>query len=84
MRSFILGRLTAYLHILPPKPIQVCIQLVKETWARMDRGEGGYILGGRYDPEWMGDNNGVGRSRLCIMLDLCSLVHITGQVHVRG
>ncbi|OOF97882.1 hypothetical protein ASPCADRAFT_128072 [Aspergillus carbonarius ITEM 5010] len=38
-RRFILGRLTSYLHVLPPKPISVCLQLVREVWRRMDAGE---------------------------------------------
>ncbi|EYE94892.1 uncharacterized protein EURHEDRAFT_456676 [Aspergillus ruber CBS 135680] len=37
-RKFVLGRLTSYLHVLPPKPIHVCLQLVKEVWKRMDAG----------------------------------------------
>jgi hypothetical protein len=35
-RQFVLGRLTSFLHVLPPKPIDVCLQLVKEVWKRMD------------------------------------------------
>ncbi|KAJ5247684.1 Aflatoxin biosynthesis regulatory protein [Penicillium chermesinum] len=38
-RKFILGRLSSFLHVLPPKPINVCIRLVKEVWRRMDAGE---------------------------------------------
>lgn len=38
-RRFILGRLTSFLHVLPPKPINVCLRLVKEVWRRMDAGE---------------------------------------------
>ncbi|KAJ5720101.1 hypothetical protein N7493_006979 [Penicillium malachiteum] len=38
-RKFILGRLTSLLHVLPPKPISVCLRLVKEVWRRMDAGE---------------------------------------------
>ncbi|OJJ83891.1 uncharacterized protein ASPGLDRAFT_126804 [Aspergillus glaucus CBS 516.65] len=38
-RKFVLGRLTSYLHVLPPKPIHVCLQLVKEVWRRTDAGE---------------------------------------------
>lgn len=38
-RRFILGRLTSFLHVLPPKPINVCLRLVKEVWKRMDAGE---------------------------------------------
>lgn len=35
-RRFILGRLTSFLHVLPPKPIHVCLRLVREVWRRMD------------------------------------------------
>jgi hypothetical protein len=38
-RKFILGRLTSYLHVLPPKPIQVCLKLVNEVWKRLDAGD---------------------------------------------
>ncbi|KAL2007013.1 hypothetical protein VTN00DRAFT_8451 [Thermoascus crustaceus] len=38
-RRFILGRLSSFLHVLPPKPIRVCLQLVQEVWSRMDAGE---------------------------------------------
>ncbi|KAJ5156740.1 hypothetical protein N7492_009543 [Penicillium capsulatum] len=38
-RQFILGRLTSFLHVLPPKPINVCLRLVKEVWKRMDAGQ---------------------------------------------
>ncbi|KAJ5579957.1 Aflatoxin biosynthesis regulatory protein [Penicillium hispanicum] len=38
-RRFILGRLTSFLHVLPPKPINVCLKLVKEVWKRMDAGQ---------------------------------------------
>ncbi|KAK9847131.1 hypothetical protein MYU51_020459 [Penicillium brevicompactum] len=38
-RKFILGRLTSYLHVLPPKPINVCLKLVNEVWRRLDAGE---------------------------------------------
>ncbi|KAL3465563.1 fungal-specific transcription factor domain-containing protein [Aspergillus heterothallicus] len=38
-RRFILGRLTSFLHVLPPKPISVCLQLVEEVWRRMDGGD---------------------------------------------
>lgn len=38
-RKFVLGRLTSFLHVLPPKPIDVCLRLVQEVWSRMDRGE---------------------------------------------
>ncbi|KAL4890940.1 hypothetical protein BDV59DRAFT_183426 [Aspergillus ambiguus] len=40
-RRFVLGRLTSFLHVLPPKPISVCLQLVQEVWSRMDAGEPG-------------------------------------------
>ncbi|KAG9767957.1 hypothetical protein KCU88_g7355, partial [Aureobasidium melanogenum] len=35
-RGLILSRLSSYLHILPPRPIQVCIDIVRTTWAQMD------------------------------------------------
>ncbi|KAJ5610481.1 Aflatoxin biosynthesis regulatory protein [Penicillium lagena] len=38
-RKFILGRLTSFLHVLPPKPINVCLRLVTEVWRRMDAGQ---------------------------------------------
>ncbi|KAL1965941.1 hypothetical protein VTN77DRAFT_5074 [Rasamsonia byssochlamydoides] len=38
-RKFILGRLSSFLHVLPPKPIHVCLKLVKEVWRRMDAGD---------------------------------------------
>ncbi|KAJ5266543.1 transcriptional regulator family: Fungal Specific TF [Penicillium angulare] len=38
-RKFILGRLTSFLHVLPPKPINVCLRLVREVWRRMDAGD---------------------------------------------
>ncbi|KAJ5580817.1 transcriptional regulator family: Fungal Specific TF [Penicillium hetheringtonii] len=38
-RRFILGRLTSFLHVLPPKPINVCLRLVREVWKRMDAGD---------------------------------------------
>ncbi|KAL2857191.1 fungal-specific transcription factor domain-containing protein [Aspergillus pseudoustus] len=38
-RRFVLGRLTSFLHVLPPKPISVCLQLVNEVWRRMDAGD---------------------------------------------
>ncbi|OJJ41068.1 hypothetical protein ASPWEDRAFT_34544 [Aspergillus wentii DTO 134E9] len=38
-RKFVLGRLTSFLHVLPPKPINVCLLLVREMWKRMDAGE---------------------------------------------
>ncbi|EED15231.1 conserved hypothetical protein [Talaromyces stipitatus ATCC 10500] len=38
-RKFILGRLTSFLHVLPPKPIHICVDLVQEVWRRMDASE---------------------------------------------
>lgn len=38
-RKFILGRLASFMHVLPPKPIEVCLRLVGEVWRRMDAGE---------------------------------------------
>jgi hypothetical protein len=38
-RKFILGRLSSFLHVLPPKPIHICLKLVKEVWSRLDAGE---------------------------------------------
>jgi hypothetical protein len=38
-RKFILGRLTSFLHVLPPKPIHVCLKLVNEVWRRLDAGQ---------------------------------------------
>ncbi|KAJ6044770.1 hypothetical protein N7499_007273 [Penicillium canescens] len=35
-RQFILGRLNNFMHLLPPKPIRVCLKLVTEVWRRMD------------------------------------------------
>ncbi|KAL5341323.1 fungal-specific transcription factor domain-containing protein [Aspergillus crustosus] len=40
-RRFILGRLTSLVHVLPPKPVKVCLEIVEEVWRRMDRGEEG-------------------------------------------
>ncbi|KAJ5747938.1 uncharacterized protein N7511_009634 [Penicillium nucicola] len=37
-RQFILGRLNHFMHLLPPKPIRVCLKLVTEVWRRMDEG----------------------------------------------
>jgi hypothetical protein len=37
-RQFILGRLNNFMHVLPPKPIRVCLKLVNEVWRRMDAG----------------------------------------------
>lgn len=38
VRKFILDRLTTCLRLLPPTPIRVCIDIVKETWRRIDAG----------------------------------------------
>ncbi|KAF2653717.1 hypothetical protein K491DRAFT_502855 [Lophiostoma macrostomum CBS 122681] len=35
-RQFILDRLTSFVRILPPKPMQVCLNIVKESWSRID------------------------------------------------
>lgn len=35
-RSFIQSRLRIFLHILPPKPMMVCLDIVRETWRQMD------------------------------------------------
>lgn len=40
-RKFIVGRLMSFTQVLPPKPIEVCVQLVREVWRRMDEGEEG-------------------------------------------
>jgi hypothetical protein len=39
MRKFVLDRLTTCLRLLPPTPIRVCIEIVKETWRRIDAGQ---------------------------------------------
>lgn len=39
MRKLVLDRLTTCLTLLPPKPIRVCIDIVKETWRRIDAGQ---------------------------------------------
>ncbi|EFX06200.1 c6 zinc finger domain containing protein [Grosmannia clavigera kw1407] len=36
-RSFIHSRLQLFLHLLPPKPMTMCVNIVQETWAQMDR-----------------------------------------------
>jgi hypothetical protein len=41
VRKFILDRLTTCLRLLPPTPIRVCIDIVKETWRRIDAGNKG-------------------------------------------
>lgn len=43
-RKFVIGRLEAFLHVLPPKPIHVCLKLVREVWRRMDAGEQVYWM----------------------------------------
>lgn len=40
-RKFVLDRLTTCLRLLPPKPVRVCIDIVKETWRRLDAGQKG-------------------------------------------
>lgn len=35
-RGLILTRLNTYLQLLPPKPIHVCLKIVKATWEKMD------------------------------------------------
>lgn len=35
-RGLIMSRLKSYLHILPPRPIHVCIDIVRTAWAQMD------------------------------------------------
>ncbi|KAK4505819.1 hypothetical protein PRZ48_003784 [Zasmidium cellare] len=39
MRKFVLDRLHALLGAIPPKPIRVCLDIVKETWRRIDSGQ---------------------------------------------
>ncbi|KAF2216575.1 hypothetical protein CERZMDRAFT_34230 [Cercospora zeae-maydis SCOH1-5] len=39
MRKMVLDRLTSCLRLLPPKPIRVCIDIVQETWRRIDAGQ---------------------------------------------
>lgn len=36
-RKFVLDRLNSFIRILPPKPMKVCIQIVQNSWARIDR-----------------------------------------------
>ncbi|EME86158.1 uncharacterized protein MYCFIDRAFT_151174 [Pseudocercospora fijiensis CIRAD86] len=38
MRKFVLDRLIHCLRLLPPKPIRVALDIVKETWRRTDSG----------------------------------------------
>jgi hypothetical protein len=35
-RQFIIDRLHSFVRVLPPKPMKVCIQIVEESWARID------------------------------------------------
>lgn len=39
MRKFVSDRLTTLLRLIPPKPIRACLDIVKETWRRIDSGE---------------------------------------------
>ncbi|KAF2162133.1 hypothetical protein M409DRAFT_69344 [Zasmidium cellare ATCC 36951] len=39
MRKFVLDRLHALLGAIPPKPIRVCLDIVKETWRNIDNGQ---------------------------------------------
>lgn len=39
MRKMVLDRLHACLRLLPPKPIRVCLDIVQETWKRIDDGQ---------------------------------------------
>ena len=38
-RKFLLGRLASLKYVLPPKPLDVCLKIVRGCWARMDSGE---------------------------------------------
>lgn len=38
-RKFVLDRLTSFLRVIPPKPIRVCLDIVQETWRRIDEGK---------------------------------------------
>ncbi|KAJ9615327.1 hypothetical protein H2200_001402 [Cladophialophora chaetospira] len=35
-RGLTLSRLNSYLHMLPPRPIHICIDIVKASWERID------------------------------------------------
>jgi len=37
-RRFVRGRLELFRHVLPPQPVQTCLELVKKTWAKLDDG----------------------------------------------
>lgn len=37
-RKFVIGRLSMFEHVLPAKPIRQMVEIVSETWRRMDRG----------------------------------------------
>ncbi|ERS97680.1 hypothetical protein HMPREF1624_05851 [Sporothrix schenckii ATCC 58251] len=61
-RGFIESRLNAFLHVLPPKPIQACLKIVKQTWVEMDQqaearakciAGGGLGMDGEADVYWM-------------------------------
>lgn len=52
-RRFLLGRLSSLQHVLPPKPIDVCLKLVREVWARMDSGlQGVYWVDVMIEKSW--------------------------------
>ena len=36
-RGLIFSRLNSFLYTLPPRPIQVCLKIVKESWTNMDQ-----------------------------------------------
>ncbi|CAK3978317.1 Arginine metabolism regulation II [Lecanosticta acicola] len=39
MRKFVIDRLTAFLRLIPPKPIRACLDIIRDTWRRIDAGE---------------------------------------------
>ena len=45
------GRLTSFLHIIPPKPICVHLDIVRATWAKLD--DMGAAGGKAKDVYWM-------------------------------
>lgn len=51
-RKMVLGRLTSFMHVLPPKPIEVCLRLVREVWRRMDGGETEYWMDVMMERGW--------------------------------
>jgi len=56
MRGFIQSRLLSFPHILPPKSIHVCLDIVMETWAKIDgqyRTDRTAINGEEEDVYWM-------------------------------